>query len=98
MPLTGRRVPSRGSRRWPASRTKQRRFRAHRPALGGLRGLVHLRSILGNINVLVIPDQVAVMSAHTAFADDGSLKDAQLKSRVEAVAVELAQLLAKLHG
>ncbi len=67
-------------------------------ALGGLRGLVHLRSILGNINVLVIPDQVAVMSAHTAFADDGSLKDAQLKTRVDAMGVKLAQLLTKLHG
>ena len=33
-------------------------------ALGGLRGLVHLRSILGNINVLVLLDQVAVMSAY----------------------------------
>ena len=32
-------------------------------ALGGLRGLVHSATVLGNINVLVIPDQVAVMSA-----------------------------------
>ena len=34
-------------------------------ALGGLRGLVHVLSILGNINVLVLPDQIAVMNAHT---------------------------------
>ena len=28
--------------------------------LGGLRGLVHLRAILGNIKVLVLPDQVSI--------------------------------------
>ena len=32
-------------------------------ALGGLRGLVHVRAILGNIGVLVIPEQIAVSSA-----------------------------------
>jgi chromate reductase len=44
-------------------------------ALGGLRGLVHVRAILGNIHVLVLPDQVAVSRAVEAFAADGSLKD-----------------------
>ncbi len=36
-------------------------------ALGGLRGLVTVRSILSNINVLVLPHQVAVAKAHEAF-------------------------------
>jgi len=67
-------------------------------ALGGLRGLVHLRAILGNINVLVIPDQIAVMSAHTAFGDDGKLKDATLQGRIEALGGKLAGLLVKVHG
>jgi NAD(P)H-dependent FMN reductase len=36
-------------------------------ALGGLRGLVHVRSILGNIGVIVLPDQIAVAKAREAF-------------------------------
>ncbi|MGI0008244.1 MAG: NADPH-dependent FMN reductase, partial [Nitrosopumilaceae archaeon] len=32
--------------------------------LGGLRGLVHVRAILENIGVLVIPEQIAVAKAH----------------------------------
>src|SRR5215468_10289395 len=46
-------------------------------ALGGLRGLVHVRSILGNIGVIVLPDQVAVPKAREAFLPDGSLADAK---------------------
>src|SRR5579871_4657829 len=40
-------------------------------SLGGLRGLVSVRSILGNIGVLVLPDQVAIVKAHEAFEADG---------------------------
>jgi chromate reductase, NAD(P)H dehydrogenase (quinone) len=67
-------------------------------ALGGLRGLVHVRSILGNINVLVMPDQVAVMNAHTAFTDDGKLKDTGMHARVESLGAKLARLLVKLNA
>ena len=45
--------------------------------LGGLRGLVHVRSILGNIGVLVLPDQIAVSEAHGSFTPDGKHKDAK---------------------
>jgi chromate reductase len=67
-------------------------------ALGGLRGLVHVRSILGNINVLVMPDQVAVIAAHTAFTDDARLKDTGLHERVESIGAKLARLLIKLNA
>lgn len=67
-------------------------------ALGGLRGLVHLRSILGNIKVLVIPEQVAVSRATEAFNADGSLKDSKQQSAVENLGTVLAGLLAKLKG
>jgi len=67
-------------------------------ALGGLRGLVHVRSILGNINVLVIPDQIAIPKAHEAFGPDGRLKDAKQQAAVEAIGAKLTRTLAKLHA
>ena len=65
-------------------------------ALGGLRGLVTVRSILGNIRVIVLPDQVAVAKAHEAFAPDGSLKDPQQQAAVEQLGRNLAQVLSLL--
>ena len=49
--------------------------------LGGLRGLVHARSTLGNLGYVVLPDQVTVESAHEAFAD-GVLVDERQQARV----------------
>lgn len=67
-------------------------------ALGGLRGLVHLRSILGNIKVLVIPDQVAIVKAHEAFSGDNSLNDPQQQQAVEGLGAKVAQIVAKLKS
>ena len=67
-------------------------------ALGGLRGLVTVRSILGNIRVIVLPDQVAVPKAHEAFNPDGSLKDPKQQAAVENLGRNLAQVLARLCG
>jgi len=63
---------------------------------GGLRGLVALRSILGNIRVLVLPDQVAIAQAHTAFNPNGTLKDPQQQAAIEGLGIKLAQTVAKL--
>lgn len=65
-------------------------------ALGGLRGLVHVRSILGNIGVLVLPDQVAVPKAHEVFAEDGSLKDAKQQASIQNLGEKLAAVLKQL--
>ncbi len=64
-------------------------------ALGGLRGLVHIRSILGNIGVIVLPDQVAVPKAQDAFLPDGSLADAKQQAGVEALGKTLTSFLIK---
>lgn len=66
--------------------------------LGGLRGLVHVRAILGNIKVLVLPDQVAVPKANEAFNSDGSLKDPKLQAAVQGLGTQLARVVTKLHS
>lgn len=65
-------------------------------ALGGLRGLVTVRSILSNIRVWVMPDQVAVPKAHEAFTAEGALKDAGLQAAVEKLGSDLAATIRKL--
>lgn len=66
--------------------------------LGGLRGLVHLRAILGNINVLVIPDQIAISKANEAFDADGNLKDKKQAGKVEAIARRVVEIAGRLRN
>src|SRR3989338_7717589 len=66
--------------------------------LGGLRGLVHVRAILGNIGVLVLPTQIAVSKAHEAFTEGGGLKDQKQEVRIKGLGTALAQTIAKLKG
>ena len=64
--------------------------------LGGLRGLVHVRAILENISVLVIPEQVAIAKAHEVFNSDGTLKDKKQEEQVKRIGASVAKLLIKL--
>lgn len=53
-------------------------------ALGGIRGLASVRLILGNLGVVLLPDQVALPKAAEAFDDDGNVVDpARRKSLME---------------
>jgi chromate reductase, NAD(P)H dehydrogenase (quinone) len=65
-------------------------------ALGGLRGLVHLRSILGNIGVLVVPKQFALGGAYGKFDGDGKLSDAAALEGVRAVVREVTSTASRL--
>ncbi len=65
-------------------------------ALGGLRGLVHVRAILGNIGVVVLPDQKAVPRAYEAFDSSGNLTDEKTRIEVYNLGNKLATVTGKL--
>jgi chromate reductase, NAD(P)H dehydrogenase (quinone) len=64
-------------------------------ALGGLRGLVHVRAILGNIGTLVLPGTISISQAASAFDADGQLVDAAKQATVRKLATDLVEFLRK---
>jgi chromate reductase, NAD(P)H dehydrogenase (quinone) len=66
-------------------------------ALGGLRGLVFLRMLLGNMGVLVLPGQQAVPNADKAFHADGHLLDNDKQDAIMKLGMSLVQTLKKLQ-
>ena len=63
---------------------------------GGVRSLTHVRTILGNIGVLVLPDQVTLSQAMRAFQPDGSFQDEGMQARVADLGARLATFLQKV--
>lgn len=66
--------------------------------LGGLRGLVHIRQILSNIGVLVLPQQHALGGAGEAFDDEGALKDSAQQATVTGIGARLAHTIRSLES
>jgi len=66
--------------------------------LGGLRGLVPLRMLLGNLGITLLPDQIAIPSALNAFGPDGQLVDPKQEEKVKALGAALATHLRKSLG
>lgn len=64
--------------------------------LGGLRGLIHVRDILGNIGTIVLPEQQVVSNAYNAFDENGNLKDEDQQAKVQAIGARLAEVTSKL--
>ncbi|GMW01840.1 MAG: hypothetical protein AMXMBFR84_29770 [Candidatus Hydrogenedentota bacterium] len=67
-------------------------------ALGGLRGLVVVRMLLGNIRVTVLPDQVAIGNAKDAFADNGALVDPKRDASIRNLGKAVVDAVRKLNA
>ena len=67
-------------------------------ALGGLRGLVALRMMVGNIGVTVVPNQVAISNGVSAFDDSGGLNDERQSQMVKATVDQLIKTTRAMTG
>lgn len=67
-------------------------------ALGGLRGLVHVRAILSGIGTIVLPDHFALAKGHEALDEQGKFKDDKQKAAVEGVVKALVSITGRLKG
>ena len=66
--------------------------------LGGLRGLVQVRSIFTNIFSVVLPQQKCIPLADQAFAADGNLKDPKQQQDIHNIGKNLTQFLIKVKS
>lgn len=64
-------------------------------ALGGLRGLVHVRSMFSNIYSIVLPKQKCISQADKAFNSAGQLIDPKQEAEVKNLGKQLAEFLIK---
>ena len=65
-------------------------------AIGGLRGLRHVRQIMTQLHSVVIPQEFALGTAHAAFDDDGNIKDERSASFAKSVGDSLSEITRKL--
>lgn len=65
---------------------------------GGLRGLVQLRATLTTLQVLVLPEQLALPAAHQAFDGDGTLKEERFRNMLHSVTQRLVEVTTKLRA
>jgi NAD(P)H-dependent FMN reductase len=65
-------------------------------ALGGARGLIHLRTVLSGVKIWVIPEQVQCSNAPEAFDAGGALKNAGVEKQIHAAVESLGAFSQKL--
>jgi len=65
-------------------------------AIGGLRGLLHVRQILTQLHMIVVPAEFALGVAHGAFDEDGQLKDERSATMAKGVGLAVLKM-AQMH-
>ena len=61
--------------------------------ISDVHGLAQLRHVLTSMGVLVVPQGRGISAAHTAFDDEGRLKDRAQQAAIEAIAQRLVDLV-----
>lgn len=67
-------------------------------ALGGMRSLPHLRALLGNIGVVVLPGQLSLSNAGAESFSGDRLADARQQANLEGLLQQLTDVTARLKG
>lgn len=67
-------------------------------AMGGMRGLVHLRSLLGNMKVLVMPEQLSISKAAEMFDSSGRLTDTSKEESLKMMISKLGKLTSSISS
>lgn len=65
-------------------------------SIGGMRGLVPLRMLLGNLGVMVAPGYRCISGAGEAFSEDGSLKNERDQRAVMKLGTELVSVVERM--
>ena len=66
-------------------------------ALSGMRAASHLKTLLGGIGMLVLPDLFAIPGSHKAFDEQGRLVDEAQQLRARQIALRLEMFTTKLQ-
>jgi len=67
-------------------------------ALGGIRGLPHVRTLLSGLGCLVLPKQLAVGKAFEVFDENGAVKQSEQCESIQSLGSELVSFIRKIKS
>jgi len=67
-------------------------------AIGGLRGIRHVRQILTQLHMVVVPSEFALGVAHQAFDDNGDITDERASTMAKGVGLAVIEMVNALKN